>query len=461
VSALLADVAATHASTWELKPLAEVADILDGKRIPVNAKEREKRPGSVAYYGATGQVGWIDDFLFDEELVLLGEDGAPFLEPSKPKAYVIRGKSWVNNHAHVLRARAVPTGWLAHYLNAVGYDGLVTGTTRLKLTQAAMRQICVPVAPWHVMEQRVAEIEKQFSRLDEAVANLKRVKANLKRYKAAILKAAVEGRLVPTEAELARTEGRAYESGAELLVRILEERRASWAGRYELPLRAELLPSASLPDGWSWCTVSQLMRERIVNGLSIKESTHPTATRALRLSALTEEGLDYFDHRFLPIEPVQVGDITVQTGDFFVSRGNGSLELVGRGATAQAPPHPVIFPDTMMRVRFLSGDLTRWVQMLWPSRLVRTQIESRVKTTAGIYKISQPQVASIIVPLPPVDEQRRILATVDHRLSSIRRASREVEANRARAEALRQSVLARSFVRPKAKTLRGDVGAAL
>jgi type I restriction enzyme S subunit len=71
VTAVLANIAAANARTWELKPLAEVADILDGKRVPVNAKEREKRQGRVPYYGATGQVGWIDDFLFDEELVLL------------------------------------------------------------------------------------------------------------------------------------------------------------------------------------------------------------------------------------------------------------------------------------------------------------------------------------------------------------------------------------------------------
>jgi type I restriction enzyme S subunit len=127
------DRASAGTAAWDLKPLADVADILDGKRVPINAKEREKRQGQVPYYGATGQVGWIDDYLFDEELVLLGEDGAPFLEPHKSKAYVIRGKAWVNNHAHVLRARAVPSRWLAHYLNSIGYAGLVTGTTRLKL----------------------------------------------------------------------------------------------------------------------------------------------------------------------------------------------------------------------------------------------------------------------------------------------------------------------------------------
>lgn len=89
---------------WDLTNLEDVVDILDSKRIPINAKERAERVGTVPYYGATGQVGWIDDYLFDEELVLLGEDGAPFFDMSKHKAYLISGKSWVNNHAHVLRA---------------------------------------------------------------------------------------------------------------------------------------------------------------------------------------------------------------------------------------------------------------------------------------------------------------------------------------------------------------------
>jgi hypothetical protein len=79
------------------KPIAEVADILDSRRIPVNAEERAQRRGDVPYFGATGQVGWIDEPLFDEPLVLLGEDGAPFLDPFRSKAYLISGPSWVNN----------------------------------------------------------------------------------------------------------------------------------------------------------------------------------------------------------------------------------------------------------------------------------------------------------------------------------------------------------------------------
>jgi type I restriction enzyme, S subunit len=124
---------------WHLLELENCVDILDNWRKPINAGEREKRiSGKDAsklfpYYGATGKVGLIDDYLLDEEVVLLGEDGAPFLDFGKDKAYIVRGKSWVNNHAHVLKARdgILTNLFLMHYLNYFDYHGYVTGTTRL------------------------------------------------------------------------------------------------------------------------------------------------------------------------------------------------------------------------------------------------------------------------------------------------------------------------------------------
>src|SRR5687767_13854159 len=123
-------------SYWKILPLENSVEILDNKRVPVNADERAKRQGDIPYYGATGQAGWIDDFIFNEELVLLGEDGAPFFEKEKNVAFMVNGKSWVNNHAHVLKARAGITlnGFVLHYLNHFDYKGYVGGTTRLKLT---------------------------------------------------------------------------------------------------------------------------------------------------------------------------------------------------------------------------------------------------------------------------------------------------------------------------------------
>jgi type I restriction enzyme, S subunit len=134
---------------WATATLADCVEILDHLRVPVNSKERDGRQGSIPYYGATGQVGWIDDYIFDEELLLLGEDGAPFLDKTKPVAYVVSGRSWVNNHAHVLRAlvKFTSNGFLKHLLDFADFSDFVTGTTRLKLTQSDMRRIPILLPP--------------------------------------------------------------------------------------------------------------------------------------------------------------------------------------------------------------------------------------------------------------------------------------------------------------------------
>jgi len=133
-------------------------------------------------------------------------------------------------------------------------------TTVASIETKALLDFEIPLVDLEGQQRIVAEIEKQFSRLDEAVANLKRVKANLKRYKAAVLKAAVEGRLVPIEAELAHREGRGYETGAELLQRITEERRQQWKRRskYSESVEGDLFEKIVVPNGWTIASLDQL-----------------------------------------------------------------------------------------------------------------------------------------------------------------------------------------------------------
>ena len=138
------------------------------------------------YYGATGQVGWIDSFLTDGEYILLGEDGAPFLNPYAEKAYIIYGKTWVNNHAHILRSKT-NNEFLCYYLNYFNYKNYVSGTTRLKLTQAQMRKIPIPNIPSDEQSRIVAHIEELFSELDKAVGTLKTIKEQLDVYRQAVL----------------------------------------------------------------------------------------------------------------------------------------------------------------------------------------------------------------------------------------------------------------------------------
>jgi type I restriction enzyme S subunit len=352
----------------------------------------------------------------------------------------------------------VNTRWLMYCVNAPQFRRAVasqqSGSTRQRISRKNLAKITFPCPPRTVQDQLVAETEKQFSRLDEAIANLKRVKANLKRYKASVLKAAVEGRLVPTEAELARKEGRAYETGEQFLARILQERRVTWEKRnannrkkkYVDPQPPDTSGMPELSEGWAWTSVGMLLREPIVNGLSIKGSQSPPGVAALKLDAMTEAGFDYSKARFLPIAIEDVEDIVVQEGEFFISRGNGSLSLVGRGTTAQPPQFPIIFPDTMMRLRF--NNMVReaeWPNTIWPGGGIRKQIERRAKTTAGIYKISQPQVESIVIPFPPSAEQQRIVAEVERCLSISAKLETQVDTDTHRAAFIRQALLAIAF----------------
>lgn len=173
------------------------AACLDSFRKPINAAERAERNGDIPYYGATGQVGWIDDFLTNEQLVLVGEDGAPFLDYIKDKAYMIEGKAWVNNHAHILRSYYGHIGnlYLLNYLNCFDYTRYVNGTTRLKLTQASMNTIPVPVAPLAEQQRIVDRIESIFAKLDEAKEKAQAVVDGFELRKSAILHKAFTGEL--------------------------------------------------------------------------------------------------------------------------------------------------------------------------------------------------------------------------------------------------------------------------
>ena len=355
----------------------------------------------------------------------------------------------VNQDLKVLTPRLdVLPEYVAWGLRAFSQDILHTcskqGTTVNSIETQKLLAYEIPIAPPDQQKLIVADIEKQFSRLDEGVANLKRVKANLKRYQAAVLKAAVEGKLT----EEWRKAHPDVEPGSELLKRILTERWAKWnaKGKYKEPTTPNITNFPPLPRGWTLTSVSQLLTEPLCNGISVKGSNTPPGIRALRLSAMSDAGFDYSDVRYLPLSEDDVQDLWIVEGDFFMSRGNGSLHLVGRGTSAQQPSDPTIFPDTMIRLRLAkylreSG----WLRTIWSSRVVRSQIERKVKTTAGIYKIAQPEVEQITIPLPPLLEQERIVTEVERRFSVITEVEAQMSTNLQRAERLRQTILQHAF----------------
>jgi type I restriction enzyme S subunit len=374
------------------------------------------------------------------------------LQHTLPVAITARQVTLNQDLKAILPNKNVLPEYLAFALKAFERDILhtctKTGTTVQSLELPVFLRYEIPIAPLPEQRRIVAEIEKQFTRLEEGVSALKRVQANLKRYRAAVLKAACEGRLVPTEAELAKAENRDFETGEELLARILVERKKNWSGRgkYKEPKIPDIANQLDIPKGWIWVSVEQILAEPLCNGVSVKGSNDPPGVRALRLSAMSDYRFDYLDIRYLPLAESSIEDLWIQEGDFFISRGNGSIHLVGRGTYAHKPPLPTIYPDTMIRLRLIKDiRASGWIRAIWPSRTIHAQIEMKVKTTAGIYKIAQPQVEQIVIPLPPLAEQERIVAEVERRLSVIEELEATVEANLKRATSLRQAILQKAF----------------
>jgi len=450
-------------STWILTTLGDVAEVHDNLREPVNSRDRANRQGIYPYFGATGQVGWIDDYRQDGEYVLLGEDGAPFFNFTRDKAYIVSGKCWVNNHAHVLKGKEgiLLNKYLLHMLNATDYRGYANGTTRLKLTQGAMVKIPVVLPPLSEQTRIVAKLEELLSELDAGIASLQRAKTNLKRYRAAVLKAAVEGKLT----EEWRKHNPPSETGEELLARILKERRAKWGesqlkkyaeqgktppknwqDKYPEPAKPDVANLPELSGGWSWASLEQLSWNSSY-GTSSKCSPDNTGIPVIRIPNIQSGRLNYGNLKYATDDLSISDDEKLKLGDLLIIRTNGSKALIGRSALIDRELSGVFYyASYLIRFRLMNiGNLPEWVASLWNESSGRAWIETRAATSAGQHNISMSVLCTFPIPLPALSEQKEITSEISRRLSQAEAAEKTIEQSLARASRLRQSILKRAF----------------
>jgi type I restriction enzyme, S subunit len=318
--------------------------------------------------------------------------------------------------------------------------------TMPKISQPTIEALRVPVPSRPVQHSIVAAIETHFSRLDAAVASLTRAKANVKRARASVLKAAVEGRLVPTEAALARAAGRPYEPASALLDRILAERKAAWAasgarGKYKEPTRPEAAGQAQLQEGWELSSVEAVC-------VNVVDCPHSTPKRVLsgRLCARTSQ----FRPGILDLsEPEYVTEATYnerisrlkpQPGDILYSREGGIL-----GIACQVPSGvELCLGQRMMLMRAALAIEPRYLMYVLNSPVTVTTV-LRLTGGSAAPHINVRDIKAFAVPLPPLAEQRRIVAEVDRRLSVLDALDITLDANLARCARLRQSILKRAF----------------
>lgn len=155
---------------WQTKSLGNVCDILDNRRKPITKCDR--RAGPYPYYGATGILDYVEGYLFDEPLVLVGEDGAKWSSGDNT-AFAVEGKCWVNNHAHVLRPHrsVLLDNWLIHFLVHSDLSEFVSGLTVPKLNQGSLREISLPIPPLPEQQRIVTLLDEAFDGIATARAH--------------------------------------------------------------------------------------------------------------------------------------------------------------------------------------------------------------------------------------------------------------------------------------------------
>ena len=324
------------------------------------------------------------------------------------------------------------------------------GTTVASIDTERLMRFELPVAPLPEQQRIVQAIESYFTRLADAVGTLKRVQRNLKRYRASVLKAAVEGRLVPTEAELARADGRDYEPASVLLERILTERRRRWQedggrGKYQEPVVPVATNLPELPEGWCWSTVDALTISGAQNGLYVPKAKYGAGVPILRIDDYqTDWSRSSNELQRVDIPDADAEKYGLAVGNIVINRVNSPSHL-GKSLAVLERNIPAVFESNMMRFALSARVIPGFIQHYLSSTQGKARLTKNAKWAVNQASINQGDVGATAVPLPPVTEQRRIVAELGTLLSTV--AASEVASTvvAARCARLRQAILKWAF----------------
>jgi type I restriction enzyme S subunit len=279
----------------------------------------------------------------------------------------------------------------------------MTGAVGQKRVPATfLERSAIPLPALSEQRRIVAELEKQFSRLDEAVTDLQRVRANLKRSRAAVLKAAVEGFLVPPNAEVA---------------------------------------GGKTVAGWKRVQIADVAQ--VISGLTKnpKREALPRKLPYLRVANVYADELRLDDIERIGVAESELGKLLLRRGDMLVVEGNGSPAQIGRVALWDGSIPECVHQNHLIKVRFGAEVLPEWALVWFLSPGGRHQIEQVASSTSGLHTLSTGKVSRLPMPLPAIEEQRRILAEVDRQLSLVRGLEGQLHSNLLRVDRLRESVL--------------------
>jgi type I restriction enzyme S subunit len=439
----------TNKSKWNTVPLGEILPLSYGK---ARSEQFGYRRPNTATFGSNGCFGTFDRALTSKPALIVGRKGAAgsvhfSTEPCWPidTAFYTEGSDELSLPFFRYLLESLQ---LAQHDRSTAIPSLSRDDYNSKLISFPGKK--------QEQDRIVAEIEKQFTRLDAGIAALRDVQAKLKRYRAAVLKAACEGKLVPTEAELARKEARPYETGEQLLQRILAERRkiheqrqkpAARKTKYKDPTPSIIPTDEELPKGWTWASWEQIGISQ--NGRPFQSSEYqPRGFKLLRPGNLHVSGKVIWTEdntrRVPEVRADENPDLIVRGGELVMNLTAQSLkdEFLGRVCVTSSDEEcllnqrlarltPILVLPLFALYLLKAGRFRSFVDGLNSGSLIQHMFTS--------------QLAEFTFPLPPLAEQKRIVAEVERRLSVVEELEAVISANLQRASRLRQSILQKAF----------------
>ena len=415
--------------SWEWVRFGNIVANYDSKRRPVTKEQRKNEHGYYDYYGATGAIDRVDDYIFEGEYLMIGEDGGNFFT-ERDNAFIASGRFWANNHVHIVQPILCDIHFLKHFLDSCNLPkmGLINGIAVPKLNQEHLNSILVPLPPLSEQEAIVAELSKYAPLLDEyqlAYSEIKLLNDSFpERLKKSILQEAVQGKLVPqdpsdepAEALLERIraekqrlikEGKIKKDKHESVIFRRDNSHYEKRGSEEVCIDEEI--PFEIPENWAWCRASSL--GTMVRGRGIKRTeTVVQGCPCIRYGEIYTTYETSFDAAvsFVP-ESLDKDCLHFSSGDVvFTLTGENKVDIAKTVA---------FLGDGQIAA---GGDLAFWTHHgMNPLYLVYYMaspycIELKRRTATGdiIVHISTSKVGNFLVPVPPFNEQNRIVSAIE------------------------------------------------
>lgn len=374
-------------SEWPFRCLGEIIEVLDSKRKPIT--KRNRTSGPYPYYGATGVLDWVDGYIFDEPLVLIGEDGAKW-GPGENSAFSVKGKVWVNNHAHVMRPirDEILDEWLIYYLNGADLSDFISGMTVPKLNQGRLREIPIPLPPLDEQKRIVAVLDKAFAALNRARAH--------------------------AEANLADA-SRLYQQRREFLL-------------------------TSIRATWKQTTVGEVC-DRFEYGTSAK-SQPIGCIPVLRMGNLQDGEIDWTNLVYTD-DDGDIQKLALRTGDVLFNRTN-SVDHVGKTAIYRGE-REAIFAGYLIRLHLKEEVEPEFMNIFLNSDAARNHGRSVMGKSVNQANISASKLKDYPLWLPPLEEQIRLVQSIGALRSAVDDLKSQYSGTIADIADLRQSILQKAF----------------